>query len=736
MKTIKNIDVTALLRPARVALVVNENDFNHRYITEILIPFMISHWGGLNHFIFPYKEKWNCRSNEFKHWLDILRKFDPDTICSTTITPKSFQGALLENVMTDTYFEHSPHIHRPNVGHRGMHGRTELENVIDATPDRTFSIKEHCLVNDPLLDIWFSSNYGRLRCYLPSFIDNVKITSLSKQKIISNAFDISNRNYEVEESPIQATFTHLGTRGVNEVFFEGTQSRIIVLGDTFDDWALFWSLRALNPLVHWVPPSKLNLNGHYYDELDYLLHSLLDPYSFNNGSYPPVITSTSLDSALISSVVSNNYSRVSNTFRPHPTPKYSIELNFSSLITNWLRYGEFNNKNEQCIFINEKSESAQRVPSLGPKNFSPCPTKVKYYVDLVSDDYKYLGHPLSVSAPVIWKNPAANSEEDARKTYSGDISFWGMRHFISPGQDINSLLHGPRIKITNIFEQFQEITSRKGYTSFETVGTQNIKAVLKLWDNDLSLFHKDFYSEDTNRIFKVFNHNYNKRQMNLNYGLQSNSGVFFDRRFFFPLLSPMFFSPPLNTPLASFFSRWLDNSILIRGEKLKCQYCGKSSFYDEESCARNFICNRCSSKNLKTESTMGHLEPKFLYDLNPLIYSLSNNNSDTVLKTIQVLGETSKDFFDWNAEILIRDKNGKDIMEVDFIANLDGNLFIGECKSNSKIDIKQLKKYRWLCNRLNVPNIVFGSEKGWTTQNQNKIRTLFSANPFINVYFY
>jgi hypothetical protein len=112
----------------------------------------------------------------------------------------------------------------------------------------------------------------------------------------------------------------------------------------------------------------------------------------------------------------------------------------------------------------------------------------------------------------------------------------------------------------------------------------------------------------------------------------------------------------------------------------------------------------CGIINLKNHLSMGHLEPMFIYDLNPLIYSLVEKNSHIVLKTLFELQKKSSIFFEWTTEILLKDINGRDIIEVDLIANIDGELYIGECKSNSKISLSQIKGYVALCKKLKIKN--------------------------------
>jgi hypothetical protein len=133
IKKINYLDVTAIIRPARIALIVNFDEITPGYLTEVLIPFAFSHWGGANYFIFPYRNDYNVNANSSKMWAELLQKYDPDTIVSTTNTTQLFQKFLLSNVITNQLFEHSPHVSRPNVGHRGSHASTKLENVIEST---------------------------------------------------------------------------------------------------------------------------------------------------------------------------------------------------------------------------------------------------------------------------------------------------------------------------------------------------------------------------------------------------------------------------------------------------------------------------------------------------------------------------------------------------------------------------------------------------------------------------
>jgi hypothetical protein len=286
-------------------------------------------------------------------------------------------------------------------------------------------------------------------------------------------------------------------------------------------------MRALYGHVHWVPPSLLNLGGTYYDKFDHLLLDLISIYSFNNASYPPLITSQSLDEATIRTEVGNALTRISNAYSPHAPYRFDIQLNFSKLFNNWLLFGEMNNKNEQSILFNEEGESIQRIPSLAPKSFSPNPTEVSFYVDLISDRFKYIGHPLSKASPAVWRNTRSKLDADSKKTITGDLTFWGVSHLVMSGQDLNSLLQGPRIKVLSVIDQFFEISKEKNLFAQKTVETQNVETALRMWNNSLEQFIADMFIKDTLEIFKIYKNNYNKGHLHITPRLGNNKGLFF-----------------------------------------------------------------------------------------------------------------------------------------------------------------------------------------------------------------
>ncbi|MBN8591095.1 MAG: NERD domain-containing protein [Anaerolineae bacterium] len=144
------------------------------------------------------------------------------------------------------------------------------------------------------------------------------------------------------------------------------------------------------------------------------------------------------------------------------------------------------------------------------------------------------------------------------------------------------------------------------------------------------------------------------------------------------------------------------NKILLRGYQLKCPTCGLESWYNLGHMREHMLCEGCQTRYQLP------LQVDFVYKLNRLFTDKYNQGVVTVLLSLLLLKQTSRDGLIWQADVNLK-KNDQEV-EIDVIAMCDGALILIECKNSflpfndgknkANYDIKRDKAVKDLVNQL------------------------------------
>ena len=123
--------------------------------------------------------------------------------------------------------------------------------------------------------------------------------------------------------------------------------------------------------------------------------------------------------------------------------------------------------------------------------------------------------------------------------------------------------------------------------------------------------------------------------------------------------------------------------IIERGYILQCERCRLASWYGIDALTAEFVCSRCS---FKQQFTVSHwkqpLEPRWYYKLAETVYQFYFHNSHLTLQVLYKLKGQSKRAFHYVPEINLLDfpEPGKK-KELDIACIVDGKIVIGEGKT-------------------------------------------------------
>lgn len=151
-----------------------------------------------------------------------------------------------------------------------------------------------------------------------------------------------------------------------------------------------------------------------------------------------------------------------------------------------------------------------------------------------------------------------------------------------------------------------------------------------------------------------------------------------------PYLSFDAITAHLGNQTRSFIDELLGQRLLRRGLALDCAECGRLSFVDVDRVGQEFECPQCSSSNKLVSDRWKRStdEPRWFYDLYTPLRELLGAHGDVPLLASRNLRTRSRSFTDAPELEFLDAESGTPIAEIDVLAYADGQVVVGEAKSN------------------------------------------------------
>lgn len=165
----------------------------------------------------------------------------------------------------------------------------------------------------------------------------------------------------------------------------------------------------------------------------------------------------------------------------------------------------------------------------------------------------------------------------------------------------------------------------------------------------------------------------------------------------------------------------LKKKLLERGFLLKCSACSFRSWYPVEHVGQTFECARCFHSQIYESN------PLWLYKLPEVIFQGFANNMQVPLLSLDYFRRMSRHYFEWmsDSDVYVNPSDKKVLGNIDILCICDGKLYIGEAKSNDKIDENQISFYERISRQVAVDGIVFATTTPkWSVATLERIKRL------------
>ncbi|KZX16894.1 hypothetical protein MBCUT_04420 [Methanobrevibacter cuticularis] len=721
-------EVCTNLRAPKIAIFIFQNDDWEKNCFEI-IESMSMVWGGAKNLLIPTDGK----TIDKKFWI-LLEHFDPDYLYSCDF--RDDYREISEELQKDILKRLNPFFNRDlskNPVDPNFNPSYPLTILTDIISNTKF---EKNIIYSPKFDSKFSNcpDHVKLMIYsvLGKLSDNhgKKLKELgidivetgfydNFHKVFNNAKNFQNN---LDYYPFYYSMVNLD-QYYDKSFRKKVRNSdpIVVMGNSLDDFCFYYNLKNLRNDVFWIPisilensksmnpvPMQDSFNTHLTSLILRFLSRLANPLDFKHQNI--ILTSISKRNNELEKIRDGLISQ-SSSF----SDSFCISKNLNDLLPYFFKLYEHENTNncsrEQFIGF----KSINRINTPIPRNFNHRSFENHYWITEVNiERYKLPAYYVlsDVLEAHLYKNREIRVSKNGLAYFCPNIFYMGDsidKYVIKPY--INLLK--PFDIAEKIFEEYGFIilTSDKGNYERETIERfGSLDKTLKFFKN--------------NKYQNLFNHFMLKKNPKT-----PEKGIFLndDKRIYLTL---SVFKELLKDEMNIIVNDFIEKDILHRGFIFKCEKCKYTGWYDIEDVNTKFKCRRCGTTqyyNSKHLVRQNSVEPEWFYKLDETIYQGYDNDMIVPILTLGRIKEESKSFHYIN-EIEIREKKFPKVqyMEIDICCISDGDFVIGECKKENSLSEADIKKYKYLYNKIGAHKLIFSTfhENGWSENTKKRLKEL------------
>lgn len=648
----------------------------------------------------------------------------------TRLAPFYFQEHIVEaGTVTATTTPHHPQTDIVDILPHGEH------------PNRVLKLAVNPAVIPPL---WWASCFGSLNAEMETKFGGMNIGVLNYgstpdeirqliglaiqgyEEIYSQSF-LTNTSVDILQQLLEAFPLRFSMMGLG--FYRSTLAHdweepvIAVAGNTVHDFALYYSLSRMRPLVFWVLPSIAE---------DALAENPPKPAVDEKFQFANALNRASREaqrsSALNFVSVTLNDSqlkRIAERVREAAMigVNAGVPANAMDCVPDYpVRHFEKNNASAIRSVAVPDDDVIPFFDTPLPKNFKVNPSKHRWLTEI-----GILKHHLPRHCALgawLMGGPYFTTK-DVRVSAEGPTYFCPS-NFILSGMSAEQSVPRPSIKVPEPMELFAQIARHGGLScAVSDKGSYAETACRKFGGlAEITEFLKSKTGQQLTAVYLDTDEPTKGDHLH---------GVVLEGRRYLDLES-------LQTTLqnedeaANILDRLSTSGILYRGFVLKCQHCRRADWFAFRDLSDTFICKRCHREQIFTrQHWLYPKQPRVYYQLDEMVYQGLQHNMQVPLLTLDYLRRNARDSFLFVPELQYRASDATaGGCEADLNCVVDGVLTIGEAKKENRLEETEKKesaiieKYAQLAKKLSAHQLVFatGSEQ-WHASTKTNLEKAF-----------
>ncbi|MBI4302162.1 MAG: hypothetical protein HY664_06120 [Chloroflexi bacterium] len=524
--------------------------------------------------------------------------------------------------------------------------------------------------------------------------------------------------------PFHLSSVHLGLY-IDPIGSLEAHALVAVCGDTIEDFAYYWTLRALRGLplasnVYWVPlfeQPQVDGNRDYKRLWPWLANAIEGTLSHVYIDKRILTTSVSLGLEQLSGVGQALYRAspihpMSASWGEDPPPADPLSSlptavvapnNFKQLRPYRTEFWETENTpnvNAHIVqFLDGEAMAVLETPTPSKVDFN-YESNMRWIVEAVVDGLKVPSRPALTELlmrPHKWA--------DCRVSKSG-VAFTAVSAFRQGGAATRSLLVRPNLRLPTDWQVIQALCEAEGLRVAPSDKGHYERETLRLFGG-LESFAKELgHPQVKATLFKFLDDSPNQAGVvDKGVKISGREGRVLDLR----ALHKIWLGD--ETAARDFANRYLEKRIIQRGVLIvKCPHCRKADWYRFAELSDSVTCHRCSREFVFPA------DAAIYFRLDEVVAQAFRHRSYVPLLVLDLLRRRSTvSFLNTTACDVFRSESEgrKPWLEADFFAISDGELIIGECKRQATLsgsEKKQLNRYIELCKLMRPDRFLVATE--------------------------
>ena len=485
---------------------------------------------------------------------------------------------------------------------------------------------------------------------------------------------------------------------------------VLVVGQSTEDFCLFYSLSHMRPYVFWLPTELLDavpaqgnlpLDDVSVSALFHLANQIQNLLKYRSDDRDFLVISMSCDTQQIGAALGTlERTRLIKTLDKTLPEAARVETRVDELLRCRYRPWELNNN----LGTTPHSIQILTGESVGyidvrPKHLSWDFTKQPNWVSEIAVDRYQLPRRSELNDKAVSFDGFA---PDARVTSDG-IAFNGVKPMVMAGTDIDVVLARPKLKIMNPLGIVAPMLAEAGFEfELSDKGSYQERTLARFGGIDAFV---DEYSSPRWRIVSKFLDQSPNRPDVHDQGMRIRDRRYLDAA----SIATQLHRGKDDQPVREAIEDYLEKGILQRGFALKCLECKQTDWYGVAEVGEQFQCSRCG--------VLQRYDPEvnWMYRLSEVVFQCLSNHVHVHILTLAAIERWAKRgsfMYVPSINVFAEKDCNTPFSEVDIICVVDGKLVLGECKTTgslSKEDRHQVAKYQDLASKLKPDVLVFST---------------------------